>query len=397
MRYSFGIMCLLALGVMGCSDPEGAGGSGGSGVACVDNVCPCNEAGIRGAIAKGGGPFTFDCNGPTTVEPEADIVIDNDTILDGEGSLTVDGGAPLTETVFSVPKGVNAELRGLTVTRGFDVGITNEGTLTIQDCVITENRSEDYSADDSGGGIFNAGEMTIVDSTVSRNYAGHGRGGGIFNAQSATLELVNSTISDNGADGDGGGLYGGGIFNGGEMTILNSTVSGNTAFDAVFGGGLGGGIANAGSMSLSNSTVSGNSADLGGAIAIDPRFSPDAYTEIANTLIEGECARNGDSSSATWVSKGGNIESPGDTCGFDQTGDQPSVPDPMLGELADNGGPTQTHALLPGSPAINQIPVEDCLDAEGAPLTTDQRGEPRPETGGTMCDVGAFERQTDDP
>ena len=76
MRYLFGIMCLLALGIMGCSDPEGAGGSGGSagdggsggsGVACVDNVCPCNEAGIRGAIAKGGGPFTFDCNGPTTV------------------------------------------------------------------------------------------------------------------------------------------------------------------------------------------------------------------------------------------------------------------------------------------------------------------------------------------
>ena len=65
----------------------------------------------------------------------------------------------------------------------------------------------------------------------------------------------------------------------------------------------------------------------------------------------------------------------------------------MLGPLQDNGGPTMTHALLPGSPAINQIPVEDCLDADGAPLATDQRGVSRPETGGTLCDVGAFEVQ----
>ncbi|MGB3051149.1 MAG: choice-of-anchor Q domain-containing protein [Polyangiales bacterium] len=78
----------------------------------------------------------------------------------------------------------------------------------------------------------------------------------------------------------------------------------------------------------------------------------------------------------------------GDTCGFDQTGDQSGVTTEQLnlGPLADNGGPTMTHALLPGSVAIDQIPVEDCLDADGAPLTTDQRGLPRP--GSTMCDVG---------
>jgi hypothetical protein len=52
-----------------------------------------------------------------------------------------------------------------------------------------------------------------------------------------------------------------------------------------------------------------------------------------------------------------------------------------------------THALLPGSVAIDQVPEADCVDADGAPLTTDQRGEPRPETGGTMCDLGAFEVQ----
>ena len=72
-----------------------------------------------------------------------------------------------------------------------------------------------------------------------------------------------------------------------------------------------------------------------------------------------------------------------------------SVPAPLLnlGPLGDNGGPTMTHALLPGSVAIDVIPETECLDADGEPLTTDQRGEPRPETGGTMCDVGSFEVQ----
>jgi hypothetical protein len=64
--------------------------------------------------------------------------------------------------------------------------------------------------------------------------------------------------------------------------------------------------------------------------------------------------------------------------------------------LQDNGGATETHALGAGSVAIDQIPEADCVDADGQPLTTDQRGEPRPETDGTMCDVGSFERQPED-
>jgi hypothetical protein len=89
------------------------------------------------------------------------------------------------------------------------------------------------------------------------------------------------------------------------------------------------------------------------------------------------------------VSGGGTIESPGNTCGFVQPTDlvNVSAEDLKLGPLQDNGGPTWTHALGAGSVAIDQIPEEDCT------LTTDQRGEPRPETGGTLCDVGAFEVQ----
>jgi hypothetical protein len=96
------------------------------------------------------------------------------------------------------------------------------------------------------------------------------------------------------------------------------------------------------------------------------------------------------------TSLGYNIESPGSTCGFDQNSDKTGVtPEELnLGELANNGGPTMTHALLPGSPpdvpasvAIDHIPAVDCG------VTTDQRGEPRPGAVASLCDVGAFEAQ----
>jgi hypothetical protein len=110
---------------------------------------------------------------------------------------------------------------------------------------------------------------------------------------------------------------------------------------------------------------------------------------LTNTLVDNYYGCGG----GTALSGGGNIESPGDTCGFNDPTDQVNISaeDLNLGPLADNGGPTETHALLPGSVAIDQIPEADCVDADGQPLTTDQRGEPRP--AGSGCDVGAFEVQ----
>jgi hypothetical protein len=107
-------------------------------------------------------------------------------------------------------------------------------------------------------------------------------------------------------------------------------------------------------------------------------------TTLVNSLVDGSC--EGDAI----TSVGYNIESPGDTCGFDPNGTDQfdvSAEELNLGELADNGGPTMTHALGAGSVAIDVIPIDDCE------VTEDQRGQPRPETGGTMCDVGAFEVQ----
>jgi hypothetical protein len=106
-------------------------------------------------------------------------------------------------------------------------------------------------------------------------------------------------------------------------------------------------------------------------------------------LVDNDCAAE---FGVPTTSGGYNIESEaglGDTCGFDQPTDRVGVfsDELSLGPLQDNGGPTETHALRPGSVAIDIIPGAECE------VETDQRGEPRPEPGGTMCDVGAFEVQ----
>ncbi len=297
---------------------------------CIDNICPCSEAGIRVAIAEGGGPFAFDCDGPRTVVTKSEIVISKDVTLDGQGDLTVDGNG--SHRVFGVEESVMAELNGFVITNGDAI---------------------------EGAGVYNLGDLTIEDSTVRGNTAE--TSAGIRNQ--GTLSLVNSTVSGNT---NTGAETGAGIHNdNGTATVTNSTVSENT----------GQGIRNAGDLTLVNSTVSGNT---DGAIYDDAGDSI-----LRNTLIDGDCDDVGET-----VSLGYNIEIRGNTCGLDPDGtDLVNVPDPMLGPLQDNGGPTWTHALLPGSPAINQIPEAACE------VETDQRGKPRPETGGTMCDVGAFERQ----
>jgi hypothetical protein len=164
----------------------------------------------------------------------------------------------------------------------------------------------------------------------------------------------------------------------GVATLINSTISGNSEgsleLDCVWIDLL------CGRFDLINSTVSGDIACEGVACGQTLGFGA-----LTNTVIDGVC---GD----TWASNGYNIESPGDTCGLDTNkGDQVNVSEGQLnlGPLADNGGPTQTHALGPGSFAIDQIPVTECVDVDSMPLTEDQRGVTRPQ--GAMCDVGAFE------
>jgi len=392
-------------------------------------VLPCTEQGIRNAIAAGDDTYTFDCDGTAPVVTQDEIVIHNNVILDGEGKLTVDGNCD--HRVLSVPEGedITAELSGFTVTRGASSNggcIRNDGTLTLRNSTVTRCSALGIPSDfvfSSGGGIFNAGTLTVSNSTVSGS-SGSFSGGGIYN--DGTLTLTDSTVSGNSAE------AGGGIWNWNTFAITNSTVSGNAANNVTFTAG--GGIHNRGSgtitkstvsgntghgiygqvnppsgLTITNSTVSGNTGDgmrnhsgtlmltnstVSGSISAGSGGDEVSSVMATGTLIDGACTTVvGGVGVAAWTSFGYNVESRGDTCGFDQKGDQVNVTSEELaiGPLKNNGGPTMTHALGEGSVAIGAIPTHACFDTEG-----DQRGEPRPETGGTMCDAGAFERQSDD-
>jgi len=187
-----------------------------------------------------------------------------------------------------------------------------------------------------GGGIYNNGILTITNSTVSGNVAG-GKiaafGGGIYNG--GTVMINKSTISSNsvGAPFFSFGSHGGGIYNLGTMTISNSTISGNAAYQL----GVGGGIGNDGGLAINNSTISGNSAFHGGGIEGSATLQ---NSIVANSPKGGNCL-------GTMTSKGYNLSSD-NTCNFHNSGDRNNT-DPLLGALQNNGGPTQTQALLPGS------------------------------------------------
>jgi hypothetical protein len=445
------VLALVALPVGGCGDETtaagGTGGDGGGVVSCEDDVCPCTEAGIRAAIAEGGGPFTFACDGPTTVVTEAEIVIDNDVTLDGEGNLTVDGNDD--HRVFSVAEGVTAALDGFAVTKGSasvtvdpseatvaelsDMdggGIRNDGTLTLSNCTVSGNRAQgqgggilgDFGnltltnctvslniAEGAGGGIFNRGTLTLLNSQVSRNVSLAGLGGGITSI-GGTVTLTGGWVRANVA---GGGRRcedcgGGGIaLLSTEARLMNCAVFGNDSVgsNTRFDGGGGGIFLLSGTLAMSNCTISENSSmqgagglhDAYGNLTISfSTLSDNSPTEvgriggsatIVSTLIDGDCVASNDASPLS--SLGYNIESPGDTCGFDSAADQANVTAEDLNLEGTSGA--GTNEPRPGSVAIDVIPAEDCVDADGEPLTTDQRGEPRP--GGTMCDVGAFEVQ----
>jgi hypothetical protein len=306
-------------------------------------VLPCTEQGILNAVAAGGGPYTFDCPGPRTVELgrgyDGSIEIRKDVILDGEGRLTIDGTGE-TIRVIDVPEGVSAELRGLTLS---GAGCVN-GEAGRDICGI-------------GRGVSNAGTLTLLDVSVSKNEVGISNVG--------VLTVVRSSVSENSLE----GVVSAG--DGNALTIINSTFSSN-----------GGGLVVEDTMATIGSSVFFRNSPAIGRLNDDSNFT----IFVANSLFADSCAPGVNSN-------GYNIQSLHDNCGFDQPTDRVNVSedDLRLGPLQDNSGPTETHALGEGSVAIDVTPAEDCVDEEGEPLTTDQRGKPRP--AGDGCDAGAFEVQ----
>jgi hypothetical protein len=317
------------------------------------------------------------------------------TIIDGGGAgpvlNTYNTDARVTLSKVTVRNGQN-ELGG---------GITNLSMLTINHSIVSGNTGR------YGGGIYNyLGTLTINDSTISGNNTGNqtGSGGGIYNA--STLAINNSTLGGNSAADHGGAIYnenatltinnctlsrnsvlnfsGGGIDNEGKGTVMmnNSTVTGNSAVQ-------GGGIYNhVSKIKIMNSTLSENSAFEGGGI-FNNAFST---AEFEDTIV----AKNQSGGNCYGTVQSENYNLSGDnSCNFNKSGDLNNT-DPKLGPLRNNGGPTQTQALLSGSPAIDAGNPSGCTDSRGHLLKTDQRGRPRPDkedSGG--CDMGAYERQKD--
>jgi CSLREA domain-containing protein len=295
-------------------------------------------------------------------------------------------------------------------------GIRNYGTLTLNNSVVMLNTA------DIGGGISNggiAGTVTLNNSSVSLNTAEGVHGGGIDNRE-GSLTLDNCTIAHNDADDNGGGIAidhgvvtldsctvsgndagggGGGIYNfWGNLTLDNCTVSGNDA--DMDGGGI---YHNYGVQTLNNSTVARNTADddnddLGDGGGVRVGYGT---VSVMNTIVGDNQDRSGEAHdcSGYLTSQGYNLVE--DTTGCTILGDTTSNitgSDPDLGPLAYNGGPTWTHALQTGSPAIEQIPngTNGCQ----AGVSTDQRGYRRAGGagyGGSLCDIGAYEYETAPP
>jgi CSLREA domain-containing protein len=268
-------------------------------------------------------------------------------------------------------------------------GIQNRGKFTLANSLVTGN-----SASFEGGGIDNVGLAftdvvgEITNSTVARNSAVEG--GGIANFRFGRFTITKSTIAGNSAR-TGGGIFNEafGRFGGASVTLRNSTVSGNSAN---LGGG---GIVNGGDVeldafgviTLTNSTVARNSAPQGGGIV-------QGIGGVA-TLVNSLVAENNAPEGPDVVLAGGSVSARFNLIGNgsgsgitntngNQVGTASAPIDPKLGALADNGGPTRTHALLLGSPAIDAASTPDCP-------TTDQRGVLRPQ--GAACDIGSYERK----
>ena len=290
----------------------------------VQNTNDAGPGSLRQALAdaQGGETIQFDAAlaGQTITLTTGALVVATDVTIEGPASAGITISGNRASRVFETT-GIGVVLRNLTITGGKvsspGAGILNGGTLTIDHSVITANETS-------------AGVMVP-------NY-----GGGVYNYSPGVLTVVNSTISGNTAEGAGGAISGTG-----PIAIINSTIADN---DAPLGGGV---FLQAGPLRLHNALIA-NNAVANCAMSIGVTFDDFTY-------------------------QGTNLSSDA-SCGTDPA---ILVGDPILGPLASNGGPTQTHALLVGSPAIDA--------ATACTVTTDQRYVVRPQLAGGACDIGAYE------
>ncbi|GIU81304.1 MAG: CSLREA domain-containing protein [Acidobacteria bacterium] len=285
------------------------------------------------------------------------------TITNASGNQRIEISGNNSVRVFQVNLGGNLTVESLTIRNGVGdgAGILNLGTLTVLNSTIRNNSA---GATNFGGGILNGTNCTttIISSTINNNSAGI-NGGGINNGQSATITIINSTISSNSAGADGGGIIND---TNATATIINSTISNNSAQQE--GGGI---YNNNGTVNARNTIIANNNATNQG---------PDFWgtlTSQGHNLIE-----NTSNTTITGTTTGNILHQ-----------------DPNLSPLGNYGGPTQTHALLLGSPALNA--GNNCVLTQGGcgtsdppiAVSSDQRGNSRTTSAGSSVDIGAYEQR----
>ena len=348
--------------------PDGAGIHNSGSFTLTNSIVNRNDSTDRGGGIE---------NGVSGIMTIVDSSVSHNTAQDDGGAIENNGALAIWNSDLSY----NTIITGSNDDGGAIYNLS-VATLAIYTSTLTHN-----FADDDGGAISHGGTMTVVNTLIVDNHSGYSDpanteadiGGGIHIYDGTTV-ISRTTISQNSARNEGGAI----AQTAGDVSVVNSTVSLNEA------GGYGGGVFGDGSGTLEalHTTIAGNdSSTLGGGIVV----SGTQTTSLARTIVAGntnagttasDCAGTG-----TLTSLGYNLVGAGSGCptvATDITVNPPTVFSTVVEPtLEDNGGPTPTHALIFGGPAIDAVPPAQC------PVDTDQRGVARPV--GPACDVGAYE------
>jgi hypothetical protein len=368
--------------IAGLTISDGEGAQQGGGVILNDHATlTIDSCAVQNNFAEqsnaGGGVYNDGSAGSGTLTILNSAITGNHAYSAGGGiynDANNGGSATVTITNSSVSDNNAAFISDVGLSGGEGGGIYNDGgTVIIINSSATGNSAGliDPPPFTLGGGISNYGTLTITNSTINYNQCGVG-GGGIYN--NGILTITNTTVSDNAAVSEyDGKLYGsGGGISAGTLIFSNSTLSGNYANLSTGGMEVGGGV-------ITNSTISGNNGSISVSFGV---------LEIENTIL------NASAGSANITKDGGTVTSHGYNLSSDDGGGYLNGPgdqlntDPMLGSLQSNGGPTLTHALLPGSPAINTGDPNFT-----PPPSNDQRGSPFVRVFNGRVDIGSFEAQ----
>lgn len=376
-----GVLTVANVELVGGNVGSGLGGViSGGGTLTLENAEVSGGTGLSGGIHMGSGDMTL-----------VNSIVSGNTGTGGAAAgginYTGSGTVTLTNSVVSDNHATNSG------GGGGGINYAGTGSLVVTNSTVTGNDTTG-----TGGGGIRAGfsfgvNATITGSRIVDNDTTHsgGQGGGVsyFGDPGENLRVIDSEVSANSAAGMG--ISGGGGIKvlDGQAAVVNSTLSGNMA-TAGSGGGLSSGIgAAAATVSLISSTVAGNTAMSGSGL-----HSFNGTLTLRNSIVaNGAGACFEDVGFGGSLATGGFNVDEGTSCDLNPAmGDAEGV-SAGLGGLSANGGPTLTHAIGTGSPAVDRVPVGSCTNDLAAALTADQRGTGFPRPVGSACDSGAFEVQ----